>query len=455
MKPGDEIAGRYRLEELRGRGAMSEVWRAHDTRLDRTVALKMLSSASDRSRFHREARAVAALAHENVMRVYDYGEDAAGPFMALEWLPGGTLDERLAGGALPRDEATDVARGIAAGLAHLHERGIVHRDLKPANVLFDAEGRPKLADLGLARIAAGGGTLTAAGTILGTAAYISPEQAAGRPAGPASDVYAFGVILFRMLTGELPFTAADTLEFVRLHRTVEPPLVEELDPQAPRRLAALTAATLRKDPAVRPRDGSALLAALDQTTPPAEQTRVLGTAPPAASASPRRTAAVATALLLLAAAGGALAWAVTRTTTPAAAVRHGPTTSRVLGTRTHRDHATATAGLLATKHATTTDGPGNSRQTTRTHAQRTRATTTVVSTRTVPTTAAPTTTQPPTTAPTTTTGTTTTGSTTTGSTTTGSTTTTTGSTTTAPTTTPSPPTTTTQTSTGQTPLRTD
>ena len=121
------------------------------------------------------------------MRVYDYGEDEAGPFMALEWLPGGTLEDRLGQSPLPADETYRVAEGVAAGLAHLHARGLVHRDLKPANVLFDEEGRPKLGDFGLARQTAGAGTLTDAGTVLGTAAYISPEQAAGEPAGPRSD----------------------------------------------------------------------------------------------------------------------------------------------------------------------------------------------------------------------------------------------------------------------------
>src|SRR6266576_916498 len=210
MRPGDQVAGRYRLDELQGHGPMSEVWRAHDDTLDRTVALKILSPTADLGRFRREAKAAAALAHENVMRVFDYGEDEAGPFMALEWLPGGTLEDRLADGPLPLDETHRIAAGMAAGLAHLHSRGLVHRDLKPANVLFDEEGRAKLGDFGLARSTAGAGTLTEAGTVLGTAAYISPEQAAGEPAVPASDVYSFGVILFRMLTGALPFTAEDS-----------------------------------------------------------------------------------------------------------------------------------------------------------------------------------------------------------------------------------------------------
>ena len=134
-------------------------------------------------------------------------------------MPGGTLEERLRDGKpLPDDEAFAIAAGVAAGLAHAHARGVVHRDLKPANVLFDEEGRPKLADFGIARMAAGDGTLTEAGTVLGTAAYISPEQAAGAPATEASDVYSFGVILYRMLTGRLPFESDDPMQLVMQHR---------------------------------------------------------------------------------------------------------------------------------------------------------------------------------------------------------------------------------------------
>src|SRR4051794_5720016 len=288
VRPGDEVAGRYRLDELQGRGPMSEVWRAHDDTLDRKVALKILSPTADLGRFRREAQALAALAHESIMRVYDYGEDEVGPFMAVEWLPGGTLEDRLKQGPLPPDETHRVAAGIAAGLARLHQQGLVHRDLKPANVLFDEEGRPKLADFGLARSTAGSGTLTEAGTVLGTAAYISPEQAAGEPAGPASDVYSFGVILFRMLTGALPFVAGDALTLVNMHRRTPPPAVEALQPDAPPDLAALTAAALRKDPAQRPADGAALLDALGAaptmvaaaTAGDTEATRIISAPPP-------------------------------------------------------------------------------------------------------------------------------------------------------------------------------
>jgi len=341
---------------------MSEVWRAHDDTLDRTVALKILSPTADLGRFRREAQAAASLAHENVMRVFDYGEDEAGPFMALEWLPGGTLEDRLAQGLLPPEETQRVAAGMAAGLAHLQSRGLVHRDLKPANVLFDEEGRAKLGDFGLTRSVAGAGTLTEAGTVLGTAAYISPEQAAGEPAGPASDVYSFGVILFRMLTSELPFTADNAVALVNMHRHETPPAVETLEPDAPPELAALTAAALRKDPAARPADGAALLAALGAAptmvavSADTQATRVLPAAAPApapAESAPsgdgrRRAALIAAAIVLLAAAGGVLAWAVTRPSSTAPA----GTSSITRHTHSHTTQASTEATSSAARSTT-------------------------------------------------------------------------------------------------------
>src|ERR1700746_3961106 len=180
------IAGLCPLHALLGRGGMSEVWRATDLELERRVALKLLAPNEDNARFEREARAVAALAHSNVNQLYDYGESDGRPFMVLEYLPGGTLEELLrANGALADESTRRIASDVAAGLAHAHARGVVHRDLKPSNVLFDEEGRAKLADFGIASMAFGESTLTEAGTVLGTASYISPEQAAGMPATPA------------------------------------------------------------------------------------------------------------------------------------------------------------------------------------------------------------------------------------------------------------------------------
>jgi len=376
---------------------MSEVWRAHDDTLDRTVALKILSPTADLGRFRREAQVLATLAHENVMRVYDYGEDEAGPFMALEWLHGGTLEERLAQGPLPPAETSRIARGIAAGLAQLHDRGLVHRDLKPANVLFDEEGRPKLGDFGLARRVAGAGTLTEAGTVLGTAAYLSPEQAAAEPVGPASDVYSFGVILFRMLTGALPFVADEPLALLNMHRHAPAPAVAELQPDASPELAALTEAALRKDPAQRPADGNALLAALSGEAPtllitPADTavTRVVPTPVPQEGGPPprrlwREPAVIAAAVVLLALGGGLLAWAVTRSDTPAPA---GSSTAA------HATHAHTTTPTTQPAPTTATRGTTTAPGTTTTP---TRPTTTSPTTTTI---APPTTVTVPTTTPT-------------------------------------------------------
>ena len=303
------IAGRYRLERRLG-GDMAEVWSATDLELDRKVAVKLLASHADPARFEREARAAAALAHPNICRLYEYGETDGRPFMALEYLSGGSLEDRLAPGRpLPDDDAGRIAAEIAAGLAHAHARGLVHRDLKPANVLFDAQGHARIADLGIARVDDEGG-LTEAGTVLGTAAYISPEQVAGNAATPASDVYAFGVFLFRMLAGRLPFEADDAIAVAAMHRDRPAPPVATLRPDAPPRLESIAAAALAKSPSDRPPDGTALAAELAEAVrPPMAETAVTQVVRPPRQR--RRAALVATGLAILAAAGVALAVAVT------------------------------------------------------------------------------------------------------------------------------------------------
>src|SRR5882672_12366622 len=152
--PDTVIAGRYRLNDVLGRGGMSEVWLAEDLELGRLVAIKLLAPDADTARFEREARAVASLAHPNITQLYDYGEEEGRPYMVLEYLAGGTLEDRLRDGKrLPDEETARIAAELAAGLAHAHSRDVVHRDLKPANVLFDEEGRAKLADFGIAWMA--------------------------------------------------------------------------------------------------------------------------------------------------------------------------------------------------------------------------------------------------------------------------------------------------------------
>src|SRR5438105_9027039 len=297
---------------------MGEVWAARDLELARSVALKLLGPEADPARFEREAHAAAALSHPNVTQLFDYGAWKGRPYMVLELLPGGTLEDRLRDGRpLPDAESERIAREVAAGLAHAHSRGLVHRDLKPANVLFDADGRAKIADFGIARMG-GAGTLTEAGTMLGTAAYISPEQAAGEPATAASDVYSFGVILFRMLAGRLPFEAEEPLELVTMHRDAPPPPVAAYRPDAPPRLAQLADASLAKDPGARPPDGGALAAALGGATEAAEAaTAVLprpgattGALPPPRRLVRIRRGRVAVLLGLLAAAAAGVAVAL-------------------------------------------------------------------------------------------------------------------------------------------------
>jgi eukaryotic-like serine/threonine-protein kinase len=438
------IAGRYRLERRIGSGGMSEVWAATDLELERTVAVKLLAADADPARFDREARAAAGLAHANVCAVYDYGLSEGRRFLVLELLPGGSLEDRLAAGRpLADDDTRRIAGEIAAGLAHAHERGVVHRDLKPANVLFDAEGRAKIADFGIARTAGAAG-LTEAGTILGTAAYISPEQAAGRPATPASDVYAFGVVLFRMLTGRLPFESPDGLALAAMHRDLPVPPVSELRPDAPPLLESVAAAALAKSPADRPASGAALVTELAGAEPATSDSTAATMVIAPEPQGRRRGLLVGLAVAVVAAAGVALAMAVTigNGTSPAP-----PTTTPPLLTRpsvslptsepaeteppTTRTEERTTAPTESTTAAATTTRPATSSE----------STTATTGTTTAQTTTAPvTTTSPPTsTAATITTTETTTSGTTTATTTEQTTTATTGATattTTAPTTAP-------------------
>jgi eukaryotic-like serine/threonine-protein kinase len=220
LRRAQVIADRYELQQEVGRGGMGEVWLALDRELDRPVALKFHDRQASEARFEREAHTAAALSHPNIIRIYDYGFADRRPYLVLEYLAGGTLADRLAtADALTGSKAEHIARDVAAALAHAHAQGVVHRDLKPSNILFGADGRAKLADFGIAR-SSEQGTLTEAGSLLGTAAYMSPEQAAGEaPIGAAADVYAFGVILFQMLTGRLPFDGDSPLELAFKHRT--------------------------------------------------------------------------------------------------------------------------------------------------------------------------------------------------------------------------------------------
>jgi eukaryotic-like serine/threonine-protein kinase len=366
--PEAVIAGRYRLLERLGTGAMAQIWLARDLELERQVAVKILRPDADRERFRREARAVAGLSHPNVCRLYDFGETGEGPFMVLEYLPGGSLEDRLAAGApLADDETRRIASEIAAGLAHAHESGLVHRDLKPANALFDDQGRAKIADFGIVLLT-DTAALTETGTILGTATYISPEQASGEPATPASDVYSFGAVLFHMLTGRPPFESSSAIDLVRRHRTEPAPRVSELRPDAPADLAAVADAALAKDPAARPAHGAALLGAIGgaETVVRAplplegEPTLVVPRARPARRRVSRRAVAAVLAAAALLAAGIVLAVVATGgdsgSSPPASepAVPRDPSISTTAPTTASESTGTSTTEAVSTTEPTTT-----------------------------------------------------------------------------------------------------
>jgi eukaryotic-like serine/threonine-protein kinase len=251
------VDNRYRLIKPLGSGGMADVHLAHDNILDRGVALKVMSTryASDEEfveRFKREARNAAALSHPNIVSIFDRGESEDGTYyIAMEYLPGGTLKDRIMSrGALPPQIAAEVALQIAEALQAAHKRGVIHRDIKPHNILITESGDVKVTDFGIAR-AASSSTMTRTGSILGTAHYISPEQAMGEPVGPASDLYSLGVVLYEMLTGELPYDADTPLGIAMKHVNghLRPP--KEVDPSIPVGMNAVACRLLAKDPADR------------------------------------------------------------------------------------------------------------------------------------------------------------------------------------------------------------
>ena len=248
------VDNRYRLLKPLGSGGMADVFLAHDDILDRDVALKVMSTRykSDEEfveRFKREAQSAAALSHPNIVSIFDRGESEDGTYyIAMEYLPGGTLKDRiLKRGALPAHTAAAVALQMAEALRAAHERDVIHRDIKPHNILVTGSGDVKVTDFGIAR-AASSSTMTRTGHILGTAHYISPEQAMGEHVGPASDLYSLGVVLYEMLTGELPFDADTPIGIAMKHVNghVRPP--QELNPSVPDGINAITLRLLAKNP---------------------------------------------------------------------------------------------------------------------------------------------------------------------------------------------------------------
>ena len=317
---GTVLNGRYRLESKLGSGGMSTVYLARDETLERWVAAKVLhreiSDQPDQiERFRREARAVAQVSHPNVVAVIDAGEDGGRPYIVFEYCDGETLKDRIdRQGGLPLDEAAAYAIEVGRGLAAAHARRLVHRDVKPQNVLIDSEGRAKVTDFGIARELEQDG-LTKTGRVLGTTDYVSPEQAMGKQVDARSDIYSLGILLYEMLTGEVPFKADNLVGVAMKHVNEKIPDVQKRRRDVSSALAAVVEKATEKKPEKRYQDLNAMLADLESALEvevaragrsTGEATTVLDSVPRRGRLVTSRRVSIAGILLVLAATVAAL-----------------------------------------------------------------------------------------------------------------------------------------------------
>ena len=266
---GQLLAGRYELQDVAGSGGMSSVYRAHDTVLERTVAIKILHDHySDDpeyvERFRREARALAQLNHPNIVTVIDRGEFEGRQFIVFEHVEGENLKKLIdREGQLPVDQALALVHQVARGLAFAHEHGVVHRDVKPHNVLIDADGVAKVTDFGIARSLEPADGLTETGTLLGTSEYVAPEQASGRRVDERSDQYSLAVVLYELLTGTPPYTGDNFMAVAMKHIQEPVPSVRETRPDVSPRLDAIVSRAMAKRPEDRFSSTESMMAALE------------------------------------------------------------------------------------------------------------------------------------------------------------------------------------------------
>jgi serine/threonine protein kinase len=286
----EAVAGRYVLGELIGRGGMGEVFEAWDVRLDRPVALKRLRSdlaeqPEMRRRVQAEARAAARLAHPNVVAVFDTGVDDGHPFIVMERLDGRSLADELAAGPIGQERATEMGLQVLAALSAAHAHGLVHRDVKPGNVLAAPEGLWKVTDFGIAKSLDGDATITRAGELLGTPAYLPPERLDGTSATPASDLYSVGVVLYEALAGRRPFDEEDPWAVAMRIREGDHEPLRDAAPDVDRGLADVVERAMALEPADRFSDAEEMATALRDGVSVAS-TRT-SPAPPAAAATER------------------------------------------------------------------------------------------------------------------------------------------------------------------------
>jgi serine/threonine-protein kinase len=288
MTPGEILANRYELGDRLGVGGMSTVVSAFDDRLEREVAVKLLAEhlADDSqfvARFRREALAAARLVHPNIVQVFDFGLDQSSHrhYIVMELIRGQSgaeilRDERV----LDIRDALSMVAQACRGLEYAHRNGVVHRDVKPANLLRNEEGVVKLADFGIAKALSDESSITQVGSVLGTAAYLAPEQAAGEQAGPAADLYALGVVTYQLLSGRLPYEAQSLTELALKQQREVPPRLDELNPAVSPQLALAVDSALALDPRQRPASAEELRHALQDGArgvgPDPSTTRVAG-----------------------------------------------------------------------------------------------------------------------------------------------------------------------------------
>src|SRR5690242_13953521 len=268
-EPGRELFdGRYRLDTPVGTGGMATVWRATDESLGRVVAIKVLAErySEDESfveRFRREAQSAAGLNHPNIVSIYDRGEADGSYYIAMEFLDGRSLkDEIVEDGPLPAPRAIDYALQILQALRFAHRHGVVHRDIKPHNIIVGRDRRLKVTDFGIAR--AGASQMTEVGSIIGTAQYLSPEQARGQQVRPPADLYSLGVVLYEMLTGRVPFDGDSAVAIAMKHVSENPRPPRELNPSIPPALEQVVLRALAKDPALRYQSADEMAADLER-----------------------------------------------------------------------------------------------------------------------------------------------------------------------------------------------